>query len=205
MPRTHGTARLRRNRGAAVEPAAQAARPEDYPVRQAEVLNRELSWLEFNARVLHEAMDPRTPLLERVRFLGIFTSNLDEFFMKRVGGLKRQLAAGVGSRNPDRMSPAQQLAAIRSTVARLQDLQAECFRQLRGELDCAGVHLIPWDRLTPAPRQEAEAYFRATVFPILTPLAVDPGHPFPFISNLSESLGVVVRQAEGAEDMFARI
>jgi len=169
-------------------------------------LNRELSWLEFNRRVLHEAMDDRTPLLERVRFLSIFTSNLDEFFMKRVGGLKRQVAAGMVHRTPDGMTPAQQLAAIRQTVIPMLQQQGDCDRGIiRPALAQRGVHLVKWDELTDAEAQFAAHYFRENVFPVLTPLAVDPGHPFPFISNLSTSLGLTLRQPESLEHLFARV
>jgi polyphosphate kinase len=159
-----------------------------------EFLNRELSWLEFNRRVLHEALDPRTPLLERVGFLAIFNSNLDEYFQKRVGGLKRQIAAGVVARTPDGLTAREQLAAIRATVVELLRQQAECFtREIRPTLAAHGIYLLSWDELSDDERQYAHAYFRRNLFPVLTPLAVDPGHPFPFISNLSTSLGVLLR------------
>jgi polyphosphate kinase len=172
----------------------------------SEFINRELSWLEFNCRVLHEAQDGRTPLLERVKFLGIFSSNLDEFFMKRVGGLKRQVAAGIVSRSPDGLTPAQQLATIRKTLLPLLQLQAECFsREVKPALIENGIHLVPWDGLSDLERQYAVRLFRTNVFPILTPLAVDPGHPFPFISNLSLSLGVTLQHPDRTEKLFARI
>lgn len=158
-------------------------------------LNRELSWLQFNRRVLHEALDPRTPLLERVGFLAIFSSNLDEFFQKRVGGLKRQIAAGVTTRTPDGLTPSQQLLAIREAVLPMLREQAEGFTQLiKPELAQRGVHLLEWGQLTAAQRQEADDYFQRNLFPVLIPLAVDPGHPFPFISNLSLSMGVMLRR-----------
>jgi len=190
--------------------AADVAPPSDAPpesgVPAAEFLNREVSWLEFNRRVLHEALDERTPLLERVRFLGIFTSNLDEFFMKRVGGLKRQVAAGVVSRTHDGLTPAEQLAAIRRTVLPMLVDQAEGYtRQVRPALAQKGVHLLEWKDLTAADREAADRYFRTNVFPVLTPLAVDPGHPFPFISNLSTSLGVTLRHPDREAPMFARV
>jgi polyphosphate kinase len=176
--------------------------PEEPP---QEFLNREMEWLEFNARVLHEAIDSRTPLIERVRFLGIFTSNLDEFFMKRVGGLKRQVEHGVQRRSGG-MSPLQQLAAIRAKVNQLLARQADCFDNvLQIELAQAGVHLIPWEKLTPQEKEIATNFFKQNVFPVLTPLAVDPGLPFPFISNLSTSLGVTLRHPEREEKLFARI
>jgi polyphosphate kinase len=157
-------------------------------------LNRELSWLEFNRRVLHEALDVRTPLLERVAFLAIFNSNLDEFFQKRVGGLRRQLAANISTRTPDGMTPREQLSAIRRTVLQMLHVQAQCFqKEIRPQLATAGVHLLTWEELSEEERQRARRYFRDKLFPVLTPLAVDPGHPFPFISNLSTSLGVMLR------------
>lgn len=170
-----------------------------------EFLNREIEWLEFNSRVLNEALDSRTPLLERVRFLGIFTSNLDEFFMKRVGWLRRQVEVGV-QRKAGGLTPVQQLAAIRARV--LPDLknQAECFQKvLVPELAKNGVHLLAWSALRPQEREFAAQYFRHNVFPVLTPLAVDPGLPFPFISNLSTSFGVTLRHPEKEEVLFARI
>ncbi len=173
---------------------------------EAEFLNRELSWLEFNRRVLFQALDRRTPLLERLRFLSIFGSNLDEFFMKRVGGLKRQLAAGVRSHRPHSLTPEQQLAAIREIVLPLLAAQAEAYTaDIRPALAQAGVHLRRWSELTPAEHAAAEAYFKANVYPVLTPLAVDPGHPFPFISNLSTSLGVLLRHPTRKGELFARV
>ncbi len=171
-----------------------------------EFLNRELSWLEFNRRVLHEAIDPRTPLLERVTFLGIFTSNLDEFFMKRVGGLKRQILAGIVSRTPDGMTPTQQLVAIRKAVAAMLETQALAYTDsIRPELAKHNIHLLHWAQLTDDEKKLGEKYFQTNLFPVLTPLAVDPGHPFPFMSNLSLSLGVTLRMPDGDERLFARI
>ena len=176
------------------------------PVPDERFVNRELSWLEFNRRVLHEACDPRTPLLERVRFLGIFSSNLDEFFMKRVGGLKRQLAAGVRKRTSDGLTLPQQLAVIRQAILPVLQQQTEChLRTIRPELAARGIRLLAWTELTAEEREQAGRYFREQVFPVLTPLAVDPGHPFPFISNLSESLGVKLRQPHREEVLFARV
>jgi len=169
-------------------------------------LNRELTWLEFNRRVLHEALDPRTPLLDRVRFHGIFTSNRDEFYMKRVGGLKRQIATGIVSRSQDGRTAKQQLAAIRELVVPMLQQQARSFRDdIMPALEAEGVQLLRWKDLTPEERREADTYFRNEVFPVLTPLAVDPGHPFPFISNLSQSLAVVLRHKDRDEKLFARV
>jgi polyphosphate kinase len=169
-------------------------------------LNRELSWLEFNRRVLHEAVDPRTPLLERLKFLAIFSSNLDEFFQVRVAGLKRQVAAGIIERTADGMTPEAQLAAIAAVVRDLSRRHRDCLLDdVLPALAREGVVLHQrMDRLEPADRAQADAYFHAHVFPVLTPLAVDPGHPFPYISNLSLSLAVVLRGPDG-EERFARV
>ncbi|MCB1222259.1 RNA degradosome polyphosphate kinase, partial [bacterium] len=143
--------------------------------------NRELSWLKFNARVLHEAVDDRTPLLERLRFLGIFTSNLDEFFMKRVGGLKRQVQAQVGALSVDGLTPAQQLVEIRGACVPMLELQAKTFTEvIKPALASNNIHLLGWDDLTSDEQDFAQGYYRQNVFPVLTPMAVDPGHPFPF-------------------------
>ncbi len=175
-------------------------------VASDQFLNRELSWLEFNRRVLHEAIDERTPLLERLNFLAIFSSNLDEFYMKRVGGLKRQIAAGIVASLPDGLSPVQQLAATRKAVLPMIMQQAECYTKLiRPALADHDVFLLDWQDLTEAECARAAQYFHASVFPVLTPLAVDPGHPFPFISNLSLSLGVTLRHPDREENLFARI
>jgi polyphosphate kinase len=176
--------------------------PEEQP---QEFLNREIEWLEFNARVLNEALDTRTPLLERVRFLGIFTSNLDEFFMKRVGGLKRHVELGVTKKSGG-LTAVQQLAAIRARTVPMLQAQAECFHQfVEKDLPAHGVILVAWENLTGEEKQFASQYFRQNVFPVLTPLAVDPGLPFPFISNLSTSLGVTLKHPERDEKLFARI
>ena len=169
-------------------------------------LNRELSWLEFNRRVLHEALDSRTPLLERLKFLGIFSSNLDEFYQVRVAGLKQQLAAGIVERTADGMTPDDQLRAISGTVRDLVRQHRRCLMEdvLPG-LAAHGLTLHEHiDDLSRSDREQLDAYFRSNVFPVLTPLAVDPGHPFPYISNLSLSLAVVLRDADG-EERFARV
>jgi polyphosphate kinase len=169
-------------------------------------LNRELSWLEFNRRVLHEALDPRTPLLERLKFLAIFSSNLDEFFQVRVAGLKQQLAAGIVERTADGMTPEDQLRSISTVVRELVDQHR---RGLEEEvLPALATHGLTLHQtlaeLSPADRNHLDTYFHANVFPVLTPLAVDPGHPFPYISNLSLSLAVVLRSTDG-EEHFARV
>ncbi|MEM6259181.1 MAG: polyphosphate kinase 1 [Planctomycetota bacterium] len=163
------------------------------PISQA-YINREVSWLRFNERVLHEALDERTPLLERVAFLAIFNSNLDEYYQKRVGSLKRQAESGQGQRGADGMSVTDQLKTIREMVLPMLQAQAGCYRnQILPALVQHGIELLHWSDLTDAEKQEAEQHFLDQLFPVLTPLAVDPGHPFPFISNLSTSLGVMLR------------
>ncbi len=167
--------------------------------------------------MLHEALDTRTPLLERVAFLAIFNSNLDEFFQKRVGGLKRQIDAGVTTRTPDGKTPQDLLADIRAMVVPMLEEQARCYKQeLLPALAKEGVHLLRWSALTDDERAWCTEYFRRNIGPALTPLAVDPGHPFPFISNLSTSLGVMLRapkqtapglfdDGEMRETQFARV
>jgi polyphosphate kinase len=183
-----------------------SGQPAEPPADPARFLNRDLQWLEFNRRVLQQAIDARTPLLERVRFLAIFSNNLDEFFMKRVGGLRRQIDAGVGSPPWEPLTPAQQLHAIRTKVLDLAEVQANCFRNdIVHRLAEIGVHFLSWEELSPHERSEAEAWYRRNVFPILTPLAVDPGHRFPFISNMSVSLGVMLRRPGESEQLFARV
>ena len=169
-------------------------------------LNRELSWLEFNARVLHEAFDDRVPLLERVKFCGIFSTNLDEFFMVRVAGLRRQVAAGVVQTPPDGLTPQEQLDAIASRVAELLELQRSCLETiLLPALAAHGVTLVEMEDLSPTEAAQVEAFFQMEVFPVLTPLAVDPGHPFPYISNLSLSLAVEIRDPDDGTEHFARV
>jgi polyphosphate kinase len=168
-------------------------------------LNRELSWLAFNARVLHEALDVRTPLLERVKFLSIFSANLDEFYMVRIAGLRRQVAAGVMQRTNDGLTPQGQLDAIDAEVARLTKLQRSCLEGLLAELAPHGVRLLAVNDLTPAEWRAIDEYFESQIFPVLTPLAVDPGHPFPYISNLSLSIATEVRDPEGGVVRFARV
>ncbi|HWM92830.1 MAG TPA: polyphosphate kinase 1 [Thermoanaerobaculia bacterium] len=169
-------------------------------------LNRELSWLEFNLRVLHEAEDPSNPLLERLKFLAIFDSNLDEFFMKRVGGLKHQLASNVRELPPDSRTPRQQLAEVHATVRPMLERQRRLLNEeLLPALRQHGLEILRWDELRASERRHLADEFRRRLFPILTPLAVDPAHPFPFISNLSLSLAVAVREPGETEPRFARI
>ena len=168
-------------------------------------LNRELSWLEFDRRVLAEARDPSLPLLERVRFLSIFASNLDEFFMVRVSGLRRQLETGVVSRPPDGMSPAEQLTAIRERLQPMREALIEAWRaDLQPKLRDAGIQVLDWSELKGKQKKALRKRFAREIFPTLTPLAFDPGHPFPHISNLSINLAVVVRDPIHGE-RFARL
>ena len=169
--------------------------------------NRELSWLDFNWRVLYLAMDERIPLLERVRFVSIASSNLDEFFRKRVGGLKRQLAAGVRRLSPDGRKPEDQVLLISRAVPSMYKAMGAVWNtSLKPALkNQANVWIKKFSELTPAERHRVNKYFHEQLFPILTPLAVDPGHPFPFISNLSLSLAVVLRHPVKGSEHFARI
>ncbi len=176
------------------------------PPGKANYFNRELSWLDFNRRVLELAQDPSFPLLERVKFLAIFSSNLDEFFMKRVGGLLRQREANVGDLSLDGLSVQQQLEAIHNHVLPMLKDHARCWQEeLEPALEKEGVHVYSYARLGEVDRAAADEYFLRHVFPILTPLAVDPGHPFPFISNLSKSLGVMLEYPGRSDPSWIRI
>src|SRR5262249_44941431 len=154
--------------------------------------------LEFNARVLHEALDPRTPLLERVKFLAIFSSNLDEFFMKRLDRLRRLV-------QPGDAEAYRCLTPLHATIPPLLAAQAGAStHDLPRDLCRHGIPLLAWSDLTEEQRRASGDYFRRNVYPVLTPLAVDPGHPFPFISNLSTSLGLFLSSPESDERLFAR-
>jgi polyphosphate kinase len=169
-------------------------------------LNRELSWLEFNARVLREAEDERTPLLERLKFLAIFGSNLDEFYMVRVAGLRRQLSAGVLHTPADGLTAGEQLELCDARVRELSERARIVLHDiLLPRLAQIGVELLTPDRLTTDERAKVDEFFDQQVFPVLTPLAVDPGHPFPYISNLSLSLAVELRDPDRGEVRFARV
>jgi polyphosphate kinase len=169
-------------------------------------INRELSWLEFNARVLHEALDARVPLLERLKFLSIFSTNLDEFYMVRVAGLRRKAAQGAAQYPPDGLTPVEQLQAIQARVRELLAMRDRCLHEaLLPLLAAHGVRLVRMSELSPAEWMRVDEFFESQVFPILTPLAVDPGHPFPYISNLSLSLAVELRDPERGDEHFARV
>ena len=169
--------------------------------------NRELSWLDFNWRVLYQAIDERVPLMERVHFLSIVSSNLDEFFRKRVGGLKRQEAAGVHVLSPDGRTAREQLALIREAVPPMYATITSLWEaSLRPQLaESANIRILSYDDLSSRQKDRLYRYFEAHIFPILTPLAVDPGHPFPFISNLSLSLAILLRHPKRGTEHFARV
>src|SRR5579862_3976763 len=166
-------------------------------------INRELSWLAFNERVLAEADNPRQPLLERLRFLSISANNLDEFYMVRVAGLKGQVLAGVATPSQDGLTPAQQLAAINQRAHKLMHDQQVIWRALRQQLAEAGVSVIGPQDLSPEDRAWVEAHFLAEVFPVLTPLAVDPAHPFPFVANRGIGLALQLTRARDGKRMQA--
>ncbi|MEE9228728.1 MAG: polyphosphate kinase 1 [Acidimicrobiia bacterium] len=166
--------------------------------------NREISWLHFNSRVLDEAQDERRPLLERVKFLSIFASNLDEFFMIRVSGLRKQLLGGALETPADGMTPAEQLAAIRMRLQPLLETHQATWEGLRAELEEEDIHLLQLSDLKKKQRKLLRKYFKREIFPALTPLAFDPSHPFPHISNLSLNLAVLVRDSRIGE-RFARL
>ncbi|MBO1062775.1 MAG: polyphosphate kinase 1 [Aphanizomenon flos-aquae CP01] len=169
-------------------------------------INRELSWLEFNNRVLYEACDPRTPLLERLKFLAIFSSNLDEFFMVRVAGLKQQVEATVNLLTTDGRTPQKQLDDIRLHLhPQLKKQNTEFQEVLQPLLRQQGICILDYIELNQQQRNYLDNYFQEQIFPVLTPLAVDPSHPFPHISNLSLNLAVVVKNPDTEEEFFARV
>jgi polyphosphate kinase len=175
-------------------------------VSSGKFLNREVSWLDFNQRVLELAQDKTAPLLERVRFLAIFSANLDEFFMKRVGGLQRQHHARVTELSLDGLTPRQQLDEIHAHLRPMLEQHMTCWLDdLKPALESEGVIIRDYDALESLDRSTADQFFAKNVFPILTPLAVDPAHPFPFISNLSNSIGVILEHPTRKETLFVRI
>ena len=175
------------------------------PESSERFINRELSWLAFNTRVLEEAENTRHPLLERVRFLSISASNLDEFYMVRVAGLKGQVRAGVSQRSADGLTPSEQLVRINAAVRDLFKHQDRCWEQLQTELDKEGIHVVEINELTKSDKAWLEDRFLDHIFPVLTPLAIDPAHPFPFIPNLSLSLILQLVRIENGEAMRALV
>jgi polyphosphate kinase len=177
-----------------------------WDVNDTDVLNRELSWLAFNARVLEFAVDDETPLLEQLKLLAIFASNLDEFFQVRVSGLDDQVAAGIHTPSPDGRTPREQVAEIRRVVIELSARHEQLIvNKILPALCEAGIELLDHSDLTDGERHEVAAQFRDRIFPVLTPLAVDPGHPFPYISDLSLNLAVLVRDQVDGRERFARV
>ena len=169
-------------------------------------LNRELAWIDFNQRVLAQAMDPRTPLLEQAKFSAIFSNNLDEFFMVRVASLKSQVEAGIETPSVDGLSPLEQLAAIQTKLRPLLEQQQQHYRDtLRPQLAEHGVQVLDYEQLNDEQRAWVNKHFRSAIFPVLTPLAVDPAHPFPFISNLSFNIAALIRDPDTGEQQFARV
>ncbi len=168
-------------------------------------INRELSWLQFNARVLEEAEDVGQPLLERIKYLSIFSSNLDEFFMIRISGLREQLTGGVLEAPPDGMTPSEQISAVRQELIGQLTRFSRCWQHdILPKLELAGIHILRYNQLQPKQQQLLRRYFSQEIFPTLTPLAFDPAHPFPHISNLSFNLAVVAKDPERGE-CFARV
>ena len=197
-----------------VSPIVEVEAPADHaPARVAgwdhndtTVFNRELSWLAFNARVLELARSEATPLLERAALLAIFAGNLDEFFQVRVAGLQDQVAAGISRRSADGRTPVEQLQAINAVVSELNEVQQRLYcGQLRPALRREGIELLDWADLDAAERADLRERFDTRIFPVLTPLAVDPGHPFPYISDLSLNLAVLVRDPSDGRVRFARV
>jgi polyphosphate kinase len=179
---------------------------QDDALPEGRFLNREVSWLDFNRRVLELAEDPGAPLLERAKFLAIFASNLDEFFMVRVAGLMRRQSTGLGVRSADGLSTREQLALIARRAGELAARHGRCFRDdVMPSLTAAGIRIVLWRDLSPEAHTRLHDYFRRQVFPVLTPLAVDPGHPFPYISGLSLNLAVLVRDPVAGTEHFARV
>jgi len=183
-----------------------SAAPEDRLRDRSLYFNREISWLAFNRRVLEEAESTSWPLLERLKFLSIFHSNLDEFFMIRVSGLHDQLEASVTERSADGLSPPEQLKAICEIVRQdIERAMRTLTEDVLPQLAQTGVRLLRWDEIEPERRKELTSYFESVVFPVLTPLAFDPAHPFPFVSNLSLSLAVELSEKEDGRTHFARV
>ena len=185
--------------------------PESVPPAEIDVtspkrfINRELSWLQFNRRVLEEAFNKAHPLMERLRFLSISASNLDEFYMVRVAGLKAQVATGVSSESPDKMTPIQQLQAIDKSVEELRQQQQRCAEEILAELDKEGIELVDPEKLTKYDRSWLSKRYQEQIFPVLSPLSVDPAHPFPFIPNLGYSLVLALENESDGEHMVALV
>jgi polyphosphate kinase len=168
-------------------------------------LNRELTWLEFNRRVLHEAQDESNPLLERLKFVGIVSSNLDEFFMKRIGGLKQQVGAGVLDYSVDGRLPAQQIEECYVEVRELEAEKSELVPRLIAQLAEHDIHITPYEALGDEDQETIRSYYFDNIYPLVTPQGVDSAHPFPFISNLSLNLLVTLRHSDSEDELRARV
>ncbi len=205
MPQTNPRRAAETHSRKSSSPAAKAVPAITNLDDSAHYINRELSLLEFQRRVLQEAQDDNNPLLERVKFLAILGSNLDEFFMVRVAGLKEQVAAGVVDLPPDGMTPAEQLDQVRKLASELMAEARDCLSyELQPLLEREGIHIRNYEDLTPAQKATVDRYFEEVIFPVLTPLAFDPGRPFPHISNLSLNLAVLIRD-QVHKERFARV
>lgn len=173
---------------------------------QGRFSERDLSWLSFNERVLDLAQDPNIPILERARFLAIFVSNLDEFFKVRIAGSKRRIEAGIAVKSAGGMLPRELLAAVLSESYRLQKKHSEIFQKVvRPLLADKDIRIIRWNELTEDEKKSLGTLFIEKIFPVLTPLAVDPAHPFPYISGLSLNLAVVINNPKNDTELFARV
>ncbi len=192
--------------GAPEAPPAATAATVDNPLPEDRYLNRELSWLDFNARVLALAADPSLPLLDRAKFLAIFASNLDEFYMVRVAGLKRRDEMGLKVRSADGLTPREQLRLVGERTQQLAIRHAQVFMEsVRPALAAEGIEFVRWNDLSEADHPALSKYFNDQVFPVLTPLAVDPAHPFPFVSGLSLNLAITVKSPADGGEHFARV
>src|SRR3954471_21493417 len=197
---------MRHHDGVALDTASGRPVPAETRLPADRFLNRELSWLDFNARVLELAEDDTLPLLERGKFLAIFATNLDEFFMVRIAGLKRRQSTGLTVRSPDGLTIREQLSRVTERTQDLVHRHANVFlKDVAPRLEDAGIRIVHWEELTDTDAMRLREYFRDQVFPVLTPLAVDPAHPFPYISGLSLNLAVSVRDAENGASHFARV
>lgn len=191
---------MRKRRSAARQP-----KKITFNVDPTHFLNRDMSWLQFNRRVLNEAADKRNPLLERLRFLIIFSSNLDEFVMKRVGYLKHQISSGHSHRSIDGQTPQEQLGLMRKHINEDLVKQRTIYQELEVDLQKHDIFIYNYDELTLEDQDYCNSYFKRKIFPVLTPLSVDPGHPFPFISNLSYSLGMILKNPQTETVLFSRV